>query len=292
MLRERWLPALGELRPVAAHGVIVVDRPPRRPWTRHGAPRVSFVGPVSGTTSSAAAMPVSASHAVGVVALGHELPPLHDRDDQTGEQESEQALQSLDEPHTEPECRRRETECPDQIPLNQRFQRPVPPHAMPGQEDQVRGRLTASLTAGPVGSWDLVARAVIGPKIPMLAESSRTNATKGKVGSGAGAVHKLASPGNPRTQSGAGIPLRGLLGLSVAPRLLTAGYAWLAWRRTALTRYVWTFNATPQLFVAEGAGMTEAIWAFRGKTEDSMAARKDCRSLPHGAKRLIPRSSP
>jgi hypothetical protein len=45
-------------------------------------------------------MPVTASRLASTAALGHELPPLHDRDDQRGEQESEQALQALHEPYT------------------------------------------------------------------------------------------------------------------------------------------------------------------------------------------------
>ena len=92
------------------------------------------------------ATPATPIRAASAAALDHPLPPLHDRDNQQGEQESKKALQPLDEPDTNPQCRRRETECPDQIPLNQRLQRPVPPRSLPGQEDQVRGRISSSLT--------------------------------------------------------------------------------------------------------------------------------------------------
>ena len=52
-------------------------------------------------------------------------------------------------PTPSPYRRRRETERRDQTPLHQRpqrSQRPAPPRSMPGQKDQVRGRISSSLT--------------------------------------------------------------------------------------------------------------------------------------------------
>ena len=97
---------------------------------------------------------------VADVPLGHTSAPLYNGNHEQGEQERQQGLQAPLERDTKP--RRRDTEADrcDQIPLDQRLQRPVPPLDL-RQEDQVRGRSASSLTEA--------ARRELNTRIPMQA---------------------------------------------------------------------------------------------------------------------------